>query len=102
MTKLVLLKAVYDAGGREDTETLYNLVEQHRPTVDEDGEPIGDLEPYETAREEIGALERVGLLKHDEDGMASFGYSSLTEKGQAAMKEYTSLSMQALNLILND
>jgi hypothetical protein len=80
-----LLQAVADAGGREATETLYDMVEAVRPTVDEDGEPLDDVEPYETSREEIGSLESAGLLAHDEDGMASFGYSSLTEKGRALL-----------------
>jgi hypothetical protein len=83
--KMNLLRAVDEAGGRECTETLYDMVEEERPTVDEDGEPVDDMDPYETSREEIGDLEDGGYLDHDEDGMASFGYSSLTEKGRAVL-----------------
>ena len=70
---------------RECTEMLYDTVEEARPTQDEDGEPINDLDPYETSREEIGDLECAGLLDHDEDGMASFGYSTTTAKGREAL-----------------
>lgn len=63
------------------TESLYDLVEEARPTIDEDGEPIDDQDPYETSREEIGELEGAGVLDHDEEGMAGFGYSSLTDEG---------------------
>lgn len=80
--KLNLLRTVHEAGGRECTETLYDIVEEVRPTHDEEGEPIDDTDPYETSREEIGFLEREGYLDHDENGMAAFGYSSLTDKGR--------------------
>lgn len=68
--------------GRTATESLYDLVEEARPTVDEDGEQLyDDVDIYETSREEIGALENGGLLAQDDEGMACGGYSSLTKKG---------------------
>ena len=82
--QMKLLQAVFDAGGREHTESLYDLVEEARPTMGEDGELEG-IDPYETSREEIGGLESHGYFDHDEDGMASFGYSSLTAKGYKAL-----------------
>jgi hypothetical protein len=77
---LLVAEVAYD-GGRTATESLYDIVEGFRPTSDEDGEPIDDLDPYETSREEIGDLERAGILGQDDDGMASGGYSSLTKAG---------------------
>lgn len=85
--QMKLLEAVNDAGGRECTETLYDMVEAERPTHDEDGEGLDDMDPYETSREEIGSLESDGFLDHDENGMAGFGYSSLTDKGREALGE---------------
>jgi len=79
--QILILAEVANDGGRTATESLYDLVEAIRPTTDEDGEPIDDMEPYETSREEIGALERAGLLAQDDGGMACGGYSSLTESG---------------------
>jgi hypothetical protein len=84
--KMALLRAVDGAGGRECTETLYDMVEEARPTMDEDGEEFEGMDPYETSREEIGDLESWGFLAHDEDGMAGFGYSSLTDKGRLALE----------------
>lgn len=83
--QMTLLLAVHEAGGRECTETLYDMVEKERPTLDEDGEELEDMDPYETSREEIGDLECKGYLAHDEEGMAGFGYSSLTAKGYKAL-----------------
>lgn len=77
-----ILLMVLDEGGRIDTESLYDYVEERRPTTDEDGEPIDDQDPYESSREEIGALEGAGLLGQDDDGMAVMGYSSLTDAGR--------------------
>ena len=87
--QMKLLHTVLEADGRECTETLYDIVEEARPTTDEDGEPIDDLDPYETSREEIGGLENGGYLDHDEEGMASFGYSTLTDKGREVAETLT-------------
>lgn len=79
--QILILAELANEGGRDATESLYDLVEAIRPTIDEDGEPIDDMDPYETSREEIGALERAGLLDQDDEGMAAGGYSSLTPAG---------------------
>lgn len=77
-----ILLMVLEEGGRIDTESLYDYVEERRPTVDEDGVEIDGHDLYDTSREEIGALEGAGLLGQDDDGMAAMGYSSLTETGR--------------------
>ena len=77
-----ILLLVREDDGRTATESLYDLVEEVRPTSDEDGEPIDGMDPYETSREEIGVLERAGILAQDDDGMAASGYSSFTDAGR--------------------
>jgi len=87
--QMKLLLTVLDAGGEEFTESLYDLVEEARPTMDDDGEPLNDLEPFETSREEIGGLESTGYLDHRGDVMASFGKSVLTVKGRELAERIT-------------
>lgn len=76
--QMKILRAVHDAGGEESTETLYDLVEEARPTMDEDGEPLDRRDPYETSREEIGALENLSLLTNVENSSAAMGRVALT------------------------
>ena len=90
LTKLQIriLLLVREDGGRIATESLYDLVEEVRPTSDEEGEPIDGMDPYETSREEIGALERAGMLAQDDDGMAAGGHSSFTDAGRKLADEF--------------
>jgi hypothetical protein len=81
-----ILHAVLNAGGVEYTETLYDLVESVRPTVDDDGVEIDGMDVYETSREEIGALECAGLLGQSDDTMACMGKSILTGAGREAVE----------------
>ena len=82
-----ILVMVLEEGGTLYTEGIYDYVEERRPTHDEDGELLENMDPYETAREELGPLEGAGLLDHDESGLPSFGYSVLTEKGRKMAEE---------------
>ena len=83
-----ILLYVRDDDGRTATESLYDLVEEARPTVDEDGEQLDeDVDIYQTSREEIGDLEKGGLLAQDDAGMASGGYSSFTDAGRKLADE---------------
>ena len=83
--QMKILRTVLDAGEFEATETLYDIVEEVRPTLTEDGEALGDMDPYETSREEIGALENEGYLLHDDNTSLGMGKSLLTAKGREAV-----------------
>ena len=86
--QIQILLYVRDEDGRTATETLYDLVEEARPTVDEDGEQLDeDVDIYQTSREEIGALENAGILAQDDEGMAAGGYSSFTDAGRKLADE---------------
>jgi len=82
-----ILFLVREEGGRVPTETLYDLVEEVRPTHDEGGEELDGVDPYETSREEIGALEEGGLLSADENTTFAMGASVLTTAGRGVAKE---------------
>jgi len=77
-----ILLLVREEGGRLPTESIYDLVEEVRPTHDEDGEEMEDMDPYETSREELGALENAGLLASDANTNWAMGASVLTDAGR--------------------
>ncbi len=70
--QIQILKLVHDDDGRTPTEGIYDLVEEARPSPDPEGAP------YETSREELGALESGGLLDHDEKTNWVMGASIFT------------------------
>jgi hypothetical protein len=82
-----ILLAVRDDDGRTPTESIYDIVEEVRPTTDDDGEPIDDQDPYETSREEIGDLECGGLLDIDENTNWAGGASIFTKRGKKMAEE---------------
>jgi len=77
-----ILLLVREEGGRLPTESVYDLVEEVRPTHDEDGEELEGLDPYETSREELGALEAAGLLADDENTNWAMGATVFTDAGR--------------------
>lgn len=84
----ILLLVREEKEGRIATETLYDLVEEVRPTVDENGDPLDDdVDIYETSREEIGGLENGGLLATDKKSTLAMGASVLTKRGRAMAKQ---------------
>lgn len=86
--QIAILKLVREDGGRTATEGVYDLVEEARPTVDEDGEPLDeDVDPYQTSREELGALERAGLLAADWDTGWVMGATLFTDAGRKMADE---------------
>lgn len=79
--QIQILKLVHDDDGRTPTEGIYDLVEEARPSPDPEGAP------YETSREELGALEGAGVLDADYDTTWVMGASVFTEKGRQISDE---------------
>ena len=94
--QMKILHTVLEAGEFEATETLYDIVEEVRPTLDDEGEELDDMDPYETSREEIGALENEGYLLHDDNTNLGMGKSLLTDKGRELAEKIVEMTIYSI------